>query len=136
VERNEGECSDPQKLFYIIPFFCGQEEQCRIPSEWALEKAKSNVVDKYLFVGILEEYEDTLRVLEKLLPVHFKGIIDVLHNPDPWTKQRLKTLSTKSKVLPNERTKRFLQSRLHLEYQFYFFVRDRFHQLKHQLGIY
>jgi hypothetical protein len=39
------------------------------------------VVDKYLFVGILEEYEDTLRVLEKLLPVHFKGIIDVLHNP-------------------------------------------------------
>jgi dermatan/chondrotin sulfate uronyl 2-O-sulfotransferase UST len=29
VERNEGECSDPQKLFYIIPFFCGQEEQCR-----------------------------------------------------------------------------------------------------------
>ncbi|XP_062510246.1 uronyl 2-sulfotransferase-like [Corticium candelabrum] len=135
MERNHHECSSPKRMFYVIPFFCGQEEACREPSSWALEKAKANVRDKYLVVGILEEYEDTLRVLEKLLPIYFKGIVDILRNPDPETKMRLETMSTKHKTPPNEHNTRLLRFRMQTEYEFYYFVRDRFHQLKHQLGI-
>lgn len=44
----------------------------RFPSRWALERAKKNV-EKYAVVGILEEYDDFIKVLEKLLPNFFKG---------------------------------------------------------------
>lgn len=40
--------------------------------EFALTEAKKNL-DKYMIVGIMEEYEDTVRVLEKLMPSVFGG---------------------------------------------------------------
>ena len=44
----------------------------RSPTRKALQRAKENV-DKYLVVGILEEYDDFIKVLEKLLPNFFQG---------------------------------------------------------------
>ena len=29
VLNNMTECVDPAKIFYIVPFFCGQESYCR-----------------------------------------------------------------------------------------------------------
>ena len=48
---------------------------------WALNRAKTNVIEKYLVVGLLEEYEDTLRVFERLLPRHFHGVVDLYKHP-------------------------------------------------------
>ena len=46
----------------------------RIPgSEWALNKAKQNVLRHYLLVGVTEELEDFIVVLETVLPRFFKG---------------------------------------------------------------
>ena len=42
--------------------------------EYALEQAKKNV-DHFLFVGIVEEYEDSLTVLERMLPSMFTGAV-------------------------------------------------------------
>lgn len=47
----------------------------REPTEEALEKAKQHL-DKYVVVGVAEDYEDFLKVLEKLLPEFFGGIVD------------------------------------------------------------
>nr|XP_014349730.1 PREDICTED: uronyl 2-sulfotransferase-like [Latimeria chalumnae] len=77
---NYPECSNP-RLFYVIPFFCGQHPKCREPGLWALERAKQNVNENFLLVGILEELEDVLLILERLLPHYFKDVISIYKSP-------------------------------------------------------
>lgn len=42
-------------------------------NRWSLDQAVSNL-DNFLVVGLTEEMDDTIRVLQKLLPDVFKGI--------------------------------------------------------------
>lgn len=44
---------------------------------WALERAKSNVERYFPVVGILEELNSTLVVLEKKLPYFFAGVQEI-----------------------------------------------------------
>lgn len=53
----------------------------REPSEWALEKAKQNVLEHYLLVGVLEELEDVLLLLERLLPHFFFDVLNIYKSP-------------------------------------------------------
>lgn len=53
----------------------------REPGPWALERAKQNVLENYLLVGILEELEDVLLLLERLLPHYFTGVINIYKSP-------------------------------------------------------
>lgn len=117
ILENYPECSNP-RVFYIIPYFCGQHPQCRYlalnlhdddfwwnaqgcsvclllvlfltyisslstrePGVWALERAKQNVLENYLLVGILEELEDVLLLLERLLPHYFTGVLNIYKSP-------------------------------------------------------
>lgn len=42
---------------------------CRIPgSEWALQQAKRNVLEKYTLVGITEQMTEFLQMLELIIP--------------------------------------------------------------------
>ncbi len=51
---------------------------CRnVGSRWALEKAKYNLVNEYLLVGITEELEDFIMILEAALPRFFKGATEL-----------------------------------------------------------
>ncbi|XP_072360960.1 uronyl 2-sulfotransferase a isoform X3 [Scyliorhinus torazame] len=79
ILENYAECNNP-RVFYIIPYFCGQHPKCRDPGEWALQKAKENLNENYLLVGILEELEDVLLLLERLLPHYFKDASAVYHS--------------------------------------------------------
>ncbi|KAL6031559.1 hypothetical protein STEG23_006671, partial [Scotinomys teguina] len=80
ILENYPECSNP-RLFYIIPYFCGQHPRCREPGEWALERAKLNVNENFLLVGILEELEDVLLLLERFLPHYFKDVLSIYKDP-------------------------------------------------------
>lgn len=53
----------------------------REPGVWALERAKQNVLENYLLVGILEELEDVLLLLERLLPHYFSGVLNIYKTP-------------------------------------------------------
>lgn len=53
----------------------------REPGVWALERAKQNVLENYLLVGILEELEDVLLLLERLLPHYFTGVLNIYKSP-------------------------------------------------------
>jgi len=76
VENSQADC-DPKKLWMQIPFFCGQAIQCWDPgSEWALAQAKNNLVSKYLVVGVTEDLNAFVQVLETLLPEFFTGATD------------------------------------------------------------
>ena len=46
-------------------------------SRWALEQAKYNLVNEYLLVGVTEELEDFIMILEAALPRFFKGATEL-----------------------------------------------------------
>lgn len=51
---------------------------CRnVGSRWALEQAKYNLVNEYLLVGVTEELEDFIMMLEAALPRFFRGATDL-----------------------------------------------------------
>ena len=50
-------------------------------TQWALEQAKRNVEKDYLFVGLIEEYDATLKILEHLAPDLFKNLLSEYRKP-------------------------------------------------------
>lgn len=66
---------------FIIPYFCGHDQECLKPnSRWALSRAKQNVERYYPVVGLLEYLNETVLVLENRLPMFFKGAIELYTN--------------------------------------------------------
>ncbi|XP_075410523.1 uronyl 2-sulfotransferase [Tenrec ecaudatus] len=132
ILENYPECSNP-RLFYIIPYFCGQHPRCREPGEWALERAKVNVNENFLLVGILEELEDVLLLLERFLPHYFKGVLSIYKNPEH---RKLGNLTvTVKKTVPSPEAVQILYQRMRYEYEFYHYVREQFHLLKRKFGL-
>ncbi|XP_035279783.1 uronyl 2-sulfotransferase a isoform X3 [Anguilla anguilla] len=132
ILENYPECSNP-RLFYIIPYFCGQHPQCREPGLWALERAKQNVLENFLLVGVLEELEDVLLLLERLLPHFFTDVLNIYKSPD-YRKMGNMT-GTVRKQTPSLEALQALYQRMRYEYDFYNFVREQFHLTKRKIGL-
>lgn len=62
-------------------FFCGHHLDC-LPfnTDGALERAKMAVEQQYAVVGVLEDLNTTLTVLEKYVPRFFAGAADVYYS--------------------------------------------------------
>jgi len=48
----------------------------RVGSEWALEMAKFNLAHNYLVVGMTDELENFVAILEAALPRFFSGALE------------------------------------------------------------
>uniref|UniRef100_A0A8C8VN77 Uronyl 2-sulfotransferase n=1 Tax=Pelusios castaneus TaxID=367368 RepID=A0A8C8VN77_9SAUR len=132
ILENYPECSNP-RLFYIIPYFCGQHPRCREPGDWALERAKLNVNENFLLVGILEELEDVLLLLERFLPHYFKDVLGIYKDPEH---RKLGNLTvTVKKTTPSPEAIQILYQRMRYEYEFYHYVKEQFHLLKRKFGL-
>ncbi|XP_070573842.1 uronyl 2-sulfotransferase-like [Ptychodera flava] len=129
VLRNRYECSS-NSTFFTIPFFCGQHYDCRNVSRLALETAKANVLKHFTFVGLTEEYEDTLKLLEIMFPRFFRGALQIYKTPDA-----IRSTKTKGKVPPSALVEEIMNERLALENEFYEFIKQRFYSLKAKYGI-
>ena len=44
------ECTQPK--WQLVPYFCGQDPRCRKKEQWAVDKAKENIEQYYVAVGI------------------------------------------------------------------------------------
>ncbi|CAH3115588.1 unnamed protein product [Pocillopora meandrina] len=133
VKKEMDDCVKPQRVFYIIPYFCGNEFYCRKPTSQALEQAKKNVMENYLVVGVTEQLEDFLFVLEKLLPEFFTGVLDTYKTPDDNLNSRMTSTRTANKRGPSPEVQEIMKKRMELEYEFYDFVKERFNRLKAEL---
>ncbi|XP_033124471.1 uronyl 2-sulfotransferase-like isoform X2 [Anneissia japonica] len=107
----------------------------RLPGRTPLEMAKLNVERDFIVVGVLEELDDTFAVLEKMLPRFFTGAVEYLRSPgNTFTRNRSATV-TKHKEVPSDEVRTILLKQMSLEYEFYYYIKDRFQKLKIQLGI-
>nr|XP_026690936.1 uronyl 2-sulfotransferase-like [Ciona intestinalis] len=131
VLSNHYECST-SKLWYIVPYFCGQDLMCKHPTPESLNRAKRHLIENYLAVGLLEDFESSLLVFEKLLPHHFKGAIQVWKDLQSAPNINTSTLG-KEKISPEAYVE--LKKRMVLEYDFYNFTKALFNNLKLQLNI-
>nr|CAG4650256.1 EOG090X088H [Sida crystallina] len=127
VKEGKPEC-DPNNLWLQVPFFCGQHADCWLPGNpWALEEAKRNLVDKYLVVGVTEQMEEFVAVLEAALPGFFKGALNLYRQ---GSKSHLR--KTNKKISPKAETlATFKNSTVWiLEDQFYQFALRQFESVK------
>ncbi|KAJ8011381.1 hypothetical protein DPEC_G00057570 [Dallia pectoralis] len=114
----------PEKLWLQIPFFCGQYSECwNVGSHWALEQAKFNLVNEYLLVGVTEELEDFVMMLEAALPRFFRGAAELYKT---GKKSHLRKTSEK-KPPTKESIAKLQQSAIwKMENEFYEFALEQF----------
>lgn len=127
VEKNEKGC-EAESMWLQIPFFCGHAVDCWIPgNDWALAEAKRNLLQHYLLVGVTEELEDFVTLLELTLPRMFKGASKQFLD---GKKSHLR--KTYHKVEPSEETVAKIQAYKiwQMENDFYEFVVENFHAVK------
>ncbi|CAH0557068.1 unnamed protein product [Brassicogethes aeneus] len=129
VSKSLPDC-DPNNIWLQIPFFCGHSANCWKPgNKWALNEAKKNLVNNYLLVGVTEELNDFIDILEHTLPTVFNGS---LHHYLNSNKSHLR--QTVQKEMPSEKTivKLRQSMALQMENEFYEFALDQFHFIKKQ----
>ncbi|XP_005919847.1 heparan sulfate 2-O-sulfotransferase 1 [Haplochromis burtoni] len=123
VSSGGSDCA-PEKLWLQIPFFCGHYSECwNAGSRWALEQAKYNLVNEYLLVGVTEELEDFIMILEAALPRFFKGATDLYRT---GKKSHLRK-TTEKKPPTKETIAKLQQSNIwKIENEFYEFALEQF----------
>uniref|UniRef100_A0A3B4VJ38 Heparan sulfate 2-O-sulfotransferase 1 n=1 Tax=Seriola dumerili TaxID=41447 RepID=A0A3B4VJ38_SERDU len=123
VSSGGSDCA-PEKLWLQIPFFCGHHSECwNAGSRWALEQAKYNLVNEYLLVGVTEELEDFIMILEAALPRFFKGATELYKT---GKKSHLRK-TTEKKPPTKETIAKLQQSDIwKIENEFYEFALEQF----------
>ena len=48
-----------------------------VGSRWAMDQAKYNLINEYFLVGVTEELEDFIMLLEAALPRFFRGAAEL-----------------------------------------------------------
>ncbi|CAL8252280.1 unnamed protein product [Merluccius merluccius] len=114
----------PEKLWLQIPFFCGHHSECwNVGSRWALEEAKANLVREYLLVGLTEELEDFVMILEAVLPRFFKGASQLYRT---GKKSHLRKTTEKKPPAEETITKLHQSDIWKMENEFYEFAQEQF----------
>ncbi|KAJ8910172.1 hypothetical protein NQ315_016183 [Exocentrus adspersus] len=119
---------DPNNMWLQIPFFCGHSINCWKPgNKWALNEAKRNLINNYFLVGVTEELDDFISVLEQSLPRLFKGASDHYSNSN---KSHLR--QTVQKDTPSEETVKKIKGSMiwQMENELYEFALEHFHFIK------
>lgn len=134
VKNKMSECVAEYTKGTLVKQFCGYHSDCKTASPAALLRAKNNVRNNYLVVGILEEIDDFVRVLEKIRPSLFQGAFDKLEN-DERIQSVIKNSRTVGLQSVSELTKGIIKKHLAIDYEFYYFIQWRFLKQKEECGV-
>ncbi|XP_072179331.1 uronyl 2-sulfotransferase-like [Diadema setosum] len=126
-------CTAPK----IFPKFCGYQPECWSDSNrrWGLRTAISNVKRYYTFVGIVEEYENSLLLLEKLMPDMFGGLLETYHTPTKSGKNTSAETKTINKQPISPELVQIAREYMKEDYEFYDFIYSAFQRLKKRYNI-
>ena len=73
-----------------IPFLCGDTEECRtLGHSAAVNMTITNIEKSFLVVGVLEQLEKTVTVMECLMPSIMKGLVESFRNSNVHKYQKL-----------------------------------------------
>jgi len=126
-----------------MEFFCGSGPECQTATNQAdeetyktrmLEKAKQRVLNDYFVIGVLEQFEDSLRVFEKLLPRYYRGALDVYHSKNIQT-TRNQTKSLNKQELPDASIEKLRNGALRHEVDLYRFTRQLFNERMKRMNL-
>lgn len=107
-------------------FFCGHTDDCTgFNTEIAMRKAKENVEKHYAVVGLLEDLNKTLTVLEHYVPRFFKGALDTYYK-EHKTFSKINRNTYKPSV--PEEVKDIVRANFTRELEFYDFCKQRLHK--------
>ncbi|XP_069992178.1 uncharacterized protein [Penaeus vannamei] len=118
-----------EKIISQICYFCGFSTQCRSNlTSQTFQVAKQVVERAFVVVGLQEDLQSTLLVLEHLIPNFFSGASNL--NYENWNIQT-------SKPPTSNRTLAALERRLKVDIEFYHYLQQRFYkQLEEVKGHY
>lgn len=112
-------------LWLQIPFFCGHARACWEPgSRWALERAKANLLEHYLLVGLTEAIDEFVAVLEAVLPKFFAGATETFINGNEMSHVRKTNYKPDPLPVTIATVKRW--STWQMEQEFYEFAKEQF----------
>lgn len=127
IVSGDPECAFQKGTVNDLPvaYLCGQEEYCMlVANRKALEQAKRNADLFFPVVGVLEELNTTLALLEHKLPSFFAGASHLFYDQlkEPHRNRNPK----KPEVTKSARKE--LDQRLAMEKEFYMWVKRRLHK--------
>merc|ERR1719284_94907 len=95
--------------------------------EKSLEMAKLNVEKNFYFIGILEEFMDSLRMFELVLPRIYTRVVEALNND--WVQEVMNKTRTTHKIRMTEESKDyFRKGPLKYEIDLYEYAKSIFYQ--------
>lgn len=101
----------------MMSFLCGNHPQCsNSTNRMALQRAMYNVEHRYTVVGVLEQFNSSLTVMEHYLPRWFKGAVELIPEKHPNSHKHEE---------PSEEAAKVLGQRLSLEIELYDFIKQR-----------
>lgn len=132
--RKKGDCISNNLFHKTIQHFCGISPGKAYPShDVCLTMSKKNIRNKYLVVGVMDDYLGFVKVLERLLPDFFEGAVSFY---EQFVKlSYFDVMKTKNKTGPSDKIRNQLRSKMAKDYELYEFVKREFDTLKRKLGI-
>lgn len=122
VENQTSKDCTVSRMWLQVPYFCGQHSACWDPgSQWALDRAKQNLLDHYFIVGTTEKLGKFVQMLELHIPHLFTGAFEKITTQQPIRKTLHKDLVTNVTRAKLANTKVW-----RMEYDFYRFVDKNF----------
>lgn len=132
VAQKKRDC-DPKKLWQQVPWFCGHFRRCWDPpgNRWALEQAKFNLANKYFLVGITEDLDSFVDLMELSLPRFFKGAGELFRSS--YETSHIRKTIHKDQVSA-ETHDAFKNTRIwKAEMEFYEFAKSHFEVVKNEI---
>jgi len=131
VKRGDNECrylegGERDDFGQLTEFFCGQDDNCTgFNTEIAMRRAMHNVESHYAVVGVLEDLNKTLTVLEHYVPRFFKGALNTY-----WNEVHMFSKINRNIYKPpvSEATKELVRRNFTHEIEFFEFCKQRLHK--------
>lgn len=125
VKIEHGDCKAPS--FTYLEYICGNK--CKAKSfddkKRILELTKTSLLERFFTVGILEEFDTSLKLFVKLMPEIFSGVFDILKSPK--VQQKIASTKTLNVTKMSESSKAYFRSGpLKYEAEFYEFAKAVF----------